>query len=268
MTHPTVSEITAPAHWQRVDFLSDVHLHAAENHTFAAWCDYLAHTPCDALFILGDLFEVWVGDDVLLDATHGPFWRACAQALHTASARLPIFYMVGNRDFLAGETLLETAGLFSIGDPTVLNWGNDRWLLSHGDALCVADVDYQRFRNEVRQTSWQQAFLAQPLAERLDIAHGMRQRSEQLKSTQTDWVDVDNATALKWLTAQNCSTLIHGHTHQPAHHALDGTHSRVVLSDWEANASPPRLQVLRAQRDNEKNGHSDAPVFQSILLSK
>jgi UDP-2,3-diacylglucosamine hydrolase len=128
-------------------------------------------------------------------------------------------------------------------------------------------VDYQRFRNEVRQTSWQQAFLAQPLAERLDIAHGMRQRSEQLKSTQTDWVDVDNATALKWLTAQNCSTLIHGHTHQPAHHALDGTHSRVVLSDWEANASPPRLQVLRAQRDNEKNGHSDAPVFQSILLS-
>ena len=110
MTHPTVSEITAPAHWQRVDFLSDVHLHAAEIHTFAAWSDYLAHTPCDALFILGDLFEVWVGDDVLLDATHGPFWRACAQALHTASARLPIFYMVGNRDFLAGETLLETAG--------------------------------------------------------------------------------------------------------------------------------------------------------------
>lgn len=268
MTHCTAPEISAPAHWQRVDFLSDVHLHASQAHTAQAWRDYLAHTPCDALFILGDLFEMWVGDDVLTDATHGPFWRDCVQALHTASTRFPIFYMVGNRDFLAGDALLHAAGLTGISDPSVLNWGHDRWLLSHGDALCVADVDYQRFRAEVRQPGWQQAFLAQPLTQRLAIAHGMRQRSEQLKSTQTHWVDVDNAAALAWLDEQACSTLIHGHTHQPAQHALGNAHRRVVLSDWEADAHPPRLQVLSAQRSAQENGHASVPILHSISLMK
>lgn len=245
LTPPTVQ---ARTEWCTLDFLSDVHLHSADPEVFAAWSHHLAHTSCDALFILGDLFEIWIGDDVLDDPVHGHFWQACVEVLSQTSARLPVFFMVGNRDFLAGDRLLRKTGMTGLSDPTVLVWGRERWLLSHGDALCLADTQYQHFRQEVRQPLWQQAFLARPLTERMGVARGMRQASEERKSEQSTWADVDTQAALQWLRANRCTQLIHGHTHQAAHHRLDADHGRHVLSDWDARSTPPRLQVLRAHR--------------------
>ena len=262
---PPAQVIAAPTDWRCVDFLSDVHLHAPEMATFAAWQRYLLTTTADAVFILGDLFEVWVGDDVLSDATHGPFWRECVSVLRQACDRLPVHYMVGNRDFLAGPALLAAAGLHGLSDPSVLDWGHDRWLLSHGDGLCTTDLPYQAFRQQVRQTHWQQPFLAQPLVERLGQAQAMRQASESLKTQQTSWVDVDSAAALQALKQHGCSVLVHGHTHRADRHLLDTTHERWVLSDWEANAQPPRLQVLRASRPKNARAHK-APGLIRINL--
>jgi UDP-2,3-diacylglucosamine hydrolase len=239
--------LNAPGHWRTLDFLSDVHLQASEPETFEAWKRHLLSATCDALFILGDLFEVWVGDDVLDHPTHGLFWRECAQVLRQACLRHPVYFMVGNRDFLAGNRLLAETGMTGLSDPTVLSWGHERWLLSHGDALCLADEPYQRFRQQVRDAAWMQAFLQRPLQERLQLAQGMRQASEQRKTTDTNWADVEPSAALQALLAHDCTRLIHGHTHQPAMHWLDATHSRHVLSDWAADAQPPRLQVLRAR---------------------
>lgn len=240
--------LQARSEWRALDFLSDVHLHSSDPEVFAAWSHHLAHTSCDALFILGDLFEIWIGDDVLDDAVHGHFWQACVEVLRQTSARMPVFFMVGNRDFLAGDRLLRETGMTGLSDPTILTWGRERWLLSHGDELCLADTEYQHFRRQVRQPLWQHAFLARPLAERLGVAQGMRQASEQRKSVQTTWADVDTQAALQWLSANQCTQLIHGHTHQAAHHRLDAEHGRHVLSDWDASSTPPRLQVLRAQQ--------------------
>lgn len=169
--------------------------------------------------------------------------------LRSAAARLPVFFLVGNRDFLVGEGLARSTGMKLLADPTVFAFGPRRWLLSHGDALCIADTEYLAFRAQVRNPAWQQAFLAQPLANRQQVARGMRNESEQLKRTGRDYADVDTATALQWLQAAGADVLVHGHTHKPAEHALDATHRRIVLSDWDATAVPPRLEALRLHGD-------------------
>jgi len=229
-----------------VECISDLHLQAAEPATFAAWRRYMAAPRADALFILGDLFEAWVGDD----AAQAPgFERDCAEVLRATAQRLPIFFLAGNRDFLVGTALAQATGMTLLQDPTVFTFGEHRWLLSHGDALCIADTEYLAFRAQVRAPAWQQAFLAQPLANRQQLARGMRAESEQLKRSGRDYPDVDTATALAWLEAADAPVLVHGHTHKPADHALDVTHRRIVLSDWDADAVPPRLQALRLHAD-------------------
>lgn len=200
----------------------------------------------DALFILGDLFEAWVGDDA---AEAGGFEQQCADVLRQAAQRLPVFFLAGNRDFLVGSGLAQATGLTILPDPTVFAFGPRRWLLSHGDALCLDDTEYLAFRAQVRQPAWQQAFLAQPLAVRQQVARGMRAESEQLKQTGRDYADVDTAAALLWLGAANADVLVHGHTHKPGDHALDAGHRRIVLSDWDADAVPPRLEALRLHAD-------------------
>ena len=246
-----MAELTAPPNWRTVDFISDLHLHASEPATFAAWQHYLQSTPADAVFILGDLFEVWVGDDALsynLASTAASFEDQCAQVLGQAGIRLPLFFMHGNRDFLVGQHLADLCNMTLLTDPTLLVFpssSSQRYLLSHGDALCLDDVDYMQFRQQVRSAEWQQAFLAKPLAERQAIARGLRQQSEAKKLVRTDYADVDASAALQWLQAANAKTLIHGHTHKPATHQLDAAHQRIVLSDWDASATPPRAEVLR-----------------------
>ena len=244
MTTPSLPQLVpcvqAPAQWQRVDFISDLHLDAHEPATFEAWAHHMAHTTANALFILGDLFEVWVGDD-----NQDPFALQCMAVLKATAQRMPVYFMCGNRDFLVGAALLTATGMQGLNDPTVLDLGPTlRLLLSHGDALCLDDHDYLAFRAQVRQPDWQAAFLAKPLAERQAYARSARQQSEARKQTHTDYADVDSAAARAWLTACQAHVLLHGHTHQPAVHDLGHGLSRWVLSDWHATTQPPRLEVV------------------------
>jgi UDP-2,3-diacylglucosamine hydrolase len=245
---PRIAELTAPAAWRTVDFISDVHLQAGEAATFAAWQAHMQHTRADAVFILGDLFDVWVGDDAAVQDSGG-FEAQCAQVLRQAGERLALFFMHGNRDFLVGPALMAHCRSTLLDDPSVLDFAGRRWLLSHGDALCLDDGDYMRFRAEVRSPDWQRAFLARPLAERQAIAQGLRRQSreqhEMRRQSGTPFIDVNADAARAWLQAAHAPVLIHGHTHQPAVHALGDGLQRVVLSDWEADATPPRLEVLR-----------------------
>jgi UDP-2,3-diacylglucosamine hydrolase len=225
-----------------VDFISDLHLQVSEPATVAAWQRYMQATPADAVFILGDLFEVWVGDDVL--QAHS-FEHQCARVMQQTAARIPVYFMHGNRDFLVGDALMKCCGAKLLDDPTVLSFDNKRWLLSHGDALCLDDVDYMQFRKTVRSIDWRQTFLAKPLAERQAIARGLRQQSEAKKKSGVTYADVDAQAARHWLKQANSVTLIHGHTHKPATHDLGQGLQRVVLSDWDIAATPPRAEVLR-----------------------
>ncbi|RYZ07176.1 MAG: UDP-2,3-diacylglucosamine diphosphatase [Comamonadaceae bacterium] len=246
VTAPGAQELLAPPAWRTVDCISDLHLQPSATPTFDAWRAYMDGVDTGALFILGDLFEAWVGDD----ATSEPGFDAdCAAILARTAQRLPVFLMHGNRDFLMGAALARETGLVLLPDPTVLQFGAHRWLLTHGDALCLEDTDYFVFRDKVRSPRWQSDFLAQPLAQRQAIARGLRAESEGYKRGDRHYPDVDGPAALEWLRAADARAMVHGHTHRPADHALDATHRRIVLSDWDADARPPRLQALRIDRD-------------------
>ena len=241
---PDFGALVAPPAWQTLDFISDLHLAEDTPRGFEAWSQYLRGTTADAVFILGDLFEVWVGDDARAQG----FEAQCAAVLAEAAARRSISFMVGNRDFLVGPAMLQACGVTPLTDPTVLAAFGEQVLLSHGDELCGADTAYQAFRAQVRGRAWQSDFLARPLHERRTIARHMREQSAQRKRTQAvdAWIDVDAASALGWMRAASAPTLIHGHTHRPNSEALAPGFTRHVLSDWELDHGPaPRAEVLR-----------------------
>ena len=235
--------------WACIDFISDLHLQASESATLAAWQRYMQSTPADALFLLGDLFEVWVGDDAL----SLPFESHCAAILRETSVRIPVYCMHGNRDFLLGSAFLAATHMHALADPTVLSAHGQRYLLTHGDALCLGDTAYQDFRRLVRSPAWQTPFLAQPLAQRQHIAQQLRAQSQSAQSERSSqglgFSDVDHAEVSRWQTLAKADHVVHGHTHRPFDHALvienGKTAMRHVLSDWDATANPPRLQVLR-----------------------
>ena len=224
--------------------LSDLHLSAQTPATFDALKLHLGSTPADAVFILGDLFEAWVGDD----ARHAGFEAECTDMLREAAQRRPIAFMHGNRDFLVGPEWLGDCGLSLLSDPTLLKAFGQQVLLTHGDILCVDDVDYQRYRHEVRSPAWQAAFLARPLAQRRLAAAQMREQSRlhQARLAPSACFDVDPAAAAQWLLAASAPTLVHGHTHRPGEHALGPGLVRLVLSDWDFDTpGRPRGDVLR-----------------------
>jgi UDP-2,3-diacylglucosamine hydrolase len=243
---PTLGRLTAPATWQTVDLISDLHLQASETATFEVWRDYMASTPAQAVLILGDLFEVWVGDDA---AAEDPFLQRCADVLREATQRLHVTFMPGNRDFLVGPDFLNRCGVQALTDPCLLELGGQRILLSHGDALCLDDKPYQAFRLLARNPEWQQAFLAKPLAEREAFARSLRALSESQKHEGMSFADADAEMSLFWLAQAQADRLIHGHTHRPADHPL-GTAQRHVLSDWSLDHSPLRAQVFRLHRNS------------------
>lgn len=239
---PRIAELQAPGAWRTIDFISDLHLQAAEPDTFDAWRRYMGETPADAVFILGDLFEVWVGDEL---AQEPGFVADCAAVLQAAAGRAAVFFMHGNRDFLVGDGFLRACRTTLLADPTVLGFAGQRWLLTHGDALCLADTEYMRFREQVRNPAWQRDFLARPLPQRQAIARELREQSEARKRSGAEYPDVDAAATQAWLEAADAQVLIHGHTHKPADHALPAARRRTVLSDWDAGATPARQEVLR-----------------------
>lgn len=245
---PSFWEMKAYPSWESIDFISDLHLSAHTPRTFEAWAAHLRRTRADAVFILGDLFEVWVGDD----ARHSGFEARCAEVLAEAAAQRTVAFMAGNRDFLVGGLLLKECGVMALSDPTVLIAFGERLLLTHGDSLCLDDVAYQAFRRQVRGRQWQAEFLAQPLEERRRLAGQLRDQSRQhhLDHPASANFDIDCAAAVRWMHEAGTPTLIHGHTHRPAIDAMAPGYVRHVLSDWDLDdpAATPRAEVLRLRR--------------------
>ncbi len=260
-----VPELHANAAWRAIDFISDLHLAEDTPRSFDAFAAYLLHTPAGAVFILGDLFEAWVGDDARFEG----FEARCASVLRAASAKRHIAFMVGNRDFLLGADMLRDCGVHALPDPVVLNAFGERILLTHGDAWCTADLDYQRLRAEVRSAAWQAAVLAQPLAQRRALARQMRKQSALHQASHTGpWFDVDRATAIDWMQRANAPTLIHGHTHRPGDEALAEGRTRRVLSDWELDhGAAARAEVLRWRASGFARLSLDAAVAAVAAVS-
>lgn len=245
---PVFYELGARAEWRAVEFISDLHLGAASPATTDAFEHYLAHCRADAIYILGDLFEAWIGDDA---RRPGRFEQRVADALAEAASQRQVGFMVGNRDFLLGVDMLQYCGVVALPDPTVFDAWGQRVLLTHGDALCVDDLPYQQFRERVRSPAWRAEFLRQPLERREALAREMRDASQASQRDRATgaWIDVDAAAAVAWMHAAGSHDLVHGHTHRPGSEVLAPGYTRHVLSDWDLDDARPRAQVLRLTRD-------------------
>ena len=216
-------------------FISDLHLcptRPAINTLFEGFIQTIA-PQAEALYILGDFFEYWAGDDDFV----APFHSAIVQQLSTlADSGTRLYLMHGNRDFLIGETFLRTANITLLPDPTMIDLYGHSTLLMHGDTLCSDDVEYQAFRSQVRQPAWQQNFLATPLATRKAQIEALRKRSELEKSNKAaEIMDTNLDTVTTTLRTFGYPRLIHGHTNRPAKHVhmVDGKPcERWVLTDW------------------------------------
>jgi UDP-2,3-diacylglucosamine hydrolase len=229
-------------------FISDLHLSASHRLTLDTFLRFLGQLAPNhrELVVLGDLFEYWAGDDDLSD----PFAQDVAGALQGLAARgARVFLMHGNRDLLLGSAFARAAGATLLVDPTVATVGDRRVLLSHGDAYCTRDEDYQRFRRQARDPVQQQAFLAQPLAARKMMIGQVRAHSEAGKQMKAaDIMDVTPAAIETALRAAGVTCMIHGHTHRPAQHGflLDKQPAqRIVLPDWDYETAPSRGGYLR-----------------------
>ncbi|MGO4223425.1 UDP-2,3-diacylglucosamine diphosphatase [Lysobacter sp. TAF61] len=232
-------------------FISDLHLDAERPQITELFGQFIRNEArgADALYILGDLFEAWVGDDDPSET--GAFVAGELRALHDSG--VPVYFIRGNRDFLVAEEFARRAGARILPDPTVVVLYGRPTLLMHGDLLCTDDVAYQQFRTQTRNPQWQAQFLSQPLAARIAFAQQARAASKAHQSglktqgTMETITDVAPATVESTISRFGIETIIHGHTHRPAMHELevDG-HAclRIVLGDWYDQGS-----VLRVSAD-------------------
>jgi len=218
-------------------FVSDLHLSPERPHVHPQFFDFTGRIArgADALYVLGDLFEYWVGDDDLRD----PLNTAVADALRALSASgVAVRLMHGNRDLLIGHAFAQRCGAELIGDAVLVDLYGVRTLVMHGDTLCTDDTDYQKFRAYARDSGNQARFLARPLAERREEMLELRRRSEESKRVKpADIMDVSAQTVDQVLRDHGYPRLIHGHTHRPARHVhvVDGRAcERWVLNDWYA----------------------------------
>ncbi|MFC5547607.1 UDP-2,3-diacylglucosamine diphosphatase [Massilia aerilata] len=222
-------------------FISDLHLQESHPRTAEAFFAFLAEraSQAGALYLLGDIFEYWAGDDDL--AT--PFHQRIVDALRELSdAGVAVYWMAGNRDFLVGQDFADAAGLRLLPDPFVTTIGGQQVALAHGDAQCTDDLKYMAFRAQVRDPAWQQQFLAMPLAQRKAIIAGLREGSRQAHGEKPyEIMDVTTEAVTALHEATQAPTIIHGHTHRPALHLDQSTgRRRYVLPDWELDAEPVR----------------------------
>jgi UDP-2,3-diacylglucosamine hydrolase len=184
----------------------------------------------DALYILGDLFEYWAGDDDLAEPLHAEIAAALKQV---SDSGVPLYFMHGNRDFLVGEAFARVTGAKLLDDPTL---DGTPTLLMHGDTLCTDDHKYQAFRAQVRDAAWQRDFLAKPLAVRKAMIENVREQSaREVKEKPPEIMDVNGTAVVEAFRRHDCARMIHGHTHRPARHVneVDGRKcERWVLTDW------------------------------------
>ncbi len=229
-------------------FVADLHLDAERPHItqqFGRLLDGEARSA-DALYILGDLFEAWVGDDDPSEA--GEFVATKLRAL--ADTGVPMYFIRGNRDFLLGQDYALRAGMTLLPDPAVVLLYGQPTLILHGDLLCTDDTAYQQFRTQTRNPQWQAQFLAQPLPARLTFAAQARAASkarygELVASGQAELIgDVSPSTVQEWFQRYGINRMIHGHTHRPAVHNEGNGRTRIVLGDWYEQGS-----VLRVDAD-------------------
>lgn len=218
-------------------FVSDLHLRAERPDLTGRFAAFLADTAAakvEALFILGDLFEYWIGDDDLADPFNA---QVCKLLRDLADQGTRIYFIAGNRDFLIGETFAAAAGMRLLDEIEKVGAGGTATLLMHGDTVCTDDLPYQEFRRMVRAGDWQRTFLARPLSERRAEVESLRRRSAEAMQGKTAAIMDANPDAIRRaLTAHGCSRLIHGHTHRPGHEAIQlasGSGERWVLSDWD-----------------------------------
>ncbi len=231
-------------------FISDLHLGPDQLHSIAAFRHFItAVAPqADALYILGDLFEYWAGDDDI----HDPFNAQVISALHDLASRDTRVYLLhGNRDLLMGRAMAQACRATLLDDPTLLDLYGTPTLLSHGDTLCTDDVEYQRFRAQVHDPEFQKNFLAQPIAARKAHIEQLRQISTMEKQNKDiEIMDVNDAAVKDLLRKYKYPRLIHGHTHRPDRHVhiVDGhTCERWVLGDWYQHGSALRCDVQGCQ---------------------
>ncbi len=227
-------------------FISDLHLGADQPHSVAAFRRFIAETApqAEALYILGDLFDYWAGDDDLEDA----FCAGVIAALRSLAQRgTRLCLMHGNRDLLMGAALANACHATLLDDPTLIDLYGTPTLLSHGDQLCTHDAEYQRYRAQVHDADFQRQFLARPLAERKAYIAQLRERSMAEKQSKDSAImDVSDEAVDALLREHGYPRLIHGHTHRPRRHehTVDGrTCERWVLGDWDRQGSALRCDA-------------------------
>ncbi len=216
-------------------FISDCHLDSGRPEVTAALTRFLRQRAVSAsrLYILGDLFEVWLGDDDPAAAA-----QPVIEALQVLTGKMPVYFIAGNRDFLLGHEFATRVGLTLLEEPQRLQLGTHQVLLIHGDTLCTDDHDYQQFRSIVRSQAWQSEFLDQPLAERQRVAARLRNDSaEAMAQKSLEIMDVNPQAVQDCFRQNQVDTIIHGHTHRPAVHHYDHSQARYVLGDWHPGPS-------------------------------
>lgn len=248
-SHSSQSAMNSPASTAKAQpapvalFVSDVHLDESLPKTTQAFLDFLEHQAvhCRQLYLLGDLFEYWAGDDDI-DSSYNQ--HVIHKLKLVSDSGVEIFWMPGNRDFLVSEGFAKATGAALLADPHTTTIAGNRIVLTHGDAQCTDDTAYMAFRAQVREPQWQHDFLAMPLMQRKAIIAGMRDQSRAAQRTKSyDIMDVNQAAITSLFASTGADILIHGHTHRPARHEQDHDGQmklRYVLPDWDADADAAR----------------------------
>ena len=223
-------------------FISDLHLHQTRPEVTGLFRDFIDElltitTPNPELYILGDLFEFWIGDDY-----EEPLYSEITNQLkNLVKSGIKTYLMHGNRDFLIGENFLSKTGIELLKEPTIFSYKDKNIMLSHGDQFCIDDIEYQAYRKIVRNQEWQRSFLSFPIDKRLKILNEARDasiQSQDMKSNEIMDVNVNEVAAV--IQKNNIDILIHGHTHRPRSHTIDietKKSVRLVLGDWSASSA-------------------------------
>ena len=213
-------------------FISDLHLDPNENKRTEAFLDLLSNDciKYEALFILGDLFEYWVGDD-----DNSPLAIQVKKSLKKyANQGNKIYFIHGNRDFLIGSEFAKDSGVQIIKDQHIMEYSGKKIMLSHGDVFCTDDQEYQNLKSRIRSKKWVDNFLSQPLDKRIAIAEDMRSKSKDASSNKPENImDTNNDSIDHCIKHNNLDLLIHGHTHRPEIKKLSNGSMKVVLGSWE-----------------------------------